>query len=135
MQCICGGSRAILSSLLTVDTLLCGGGGAGREGRGVAFLNFLRDVNDILYPTTTTTSSTTTTTASVEELQQEAATLAQNEASVEAVSQKLEAVLEAANTRTGRAAAPTCAAFIALVKQCRFCSAVSMICFYHPQLI
>ena len=49
MRCICDGSRAILSSLLTVDTLLCGGGGAGREGRGVAFLNFLRDVNDILY--------------------------------------------------------------------------------------
>ena len=115
MHCICGGSKAILSKLLSVDTLLCGGGGSGRQGRGVAFLNFLRDVNDILYPTTTTTTSTTTT-ASVEELQQEAATLAQNEASMEAVSQKLEAVLEAANTRTGRAAAPTCAAFIALVK-------------------
>ena len=122
-SCICGGSKFILSSLLTVDTLLCGGGGAGREGRGVAFLNFLRDVNDILYPTTTTATPTTTT-ASVEELQQEAATLAQNEASVAAVSQKLEAVLEAANTRTGRAAAPTCAAFIALVKECRFCSVV-----------
>ena len=124
VRCICGGSKAILSKLLSVDTLLCGGGGRGRQGRGVAFLNFLRDVNDILYPTTTTTITTTipttTTTASVEELQQEAATLAQNEASVEAVSQKLEAVLEAANTRTGRAAAPTCAAFIALVKQCRF---------------
>ena len=129
MRCICGGSKFLLSSLLTVDTLLCGGGGAGREGRGVAFLNFLRDVNDILYPTTTTTFSITTT-ASVEELQQEAATLAQNEASVEAVSQKLEAVLEAANTRTGRAAAPTCAAFIALVKQCRFCSAVESPCLF-----
>ena len=68
--------------------------------------------------------------ALVEELQQEAATLAQNEASVEAVSQKLEAVLEAANTRTGRAAAPTCAAFIALVKQCRFCSSVESPCLF-----
>ena len=132
MRCICGGSKATLSSLLTVDTLLCGGGGAGREGRAVAFLNFLRDVNDILYPTTTTTTTTsTTTTASVEELQQEAATLAQNEASVEAVSQKLEAVLEAANTRTGRAAAPTCAAFIALVKRCRFFLRYFMYCHYH----
>ena len=130
MRCICGGSKATLSSLLTVDTLLCGGGGAGREGRAVAFLNFLRDVNDILYPTTTTTSSITTT-ASAEELQQEAATLAQNEASVVAVSQKLEAVLEAANTRTGRAAAPTCAAFIALVKRCRFFLRYFMYCHYH----
>ena len=120
-RCICGGSKAILSKLITVEILLCGGGGAAREGRGVALFNFLRDVNDILYPTTIkTTTTTTSTTASVEELQQEAALLAQNEASVEAVSQKLEAVLEAANTRTGRAAAPTCAAFIALVKQCRF---------------
>ena len=128
MRCICGGSQTILSKL--VDTLLCGGGGAGREGRGVAFLNFLRDVNDILYPTTTTTSSITTT-ASAEKLQQEAATLAQNEASVETVSQKLEAVLEAANTRTGRAAAPTCAAFIALVKRCRFFLRYFMYCHYH----
>ena len=116
-RCICGGSKAILSKLITVEILLCGGGGAAREGRGVAPFNFLRDVNDILYPTTIkTTTTTTSTTASAEELQQEAALLAQNEASVEAVSQKLEAVLEAANTRTGRAAAPTCAAFIALVK-------------------
>ena len=72
MRCICGGSKAIISKLITADTLLCGGGGAGREGRGVAFLNFLRDVNDILYPTTTTATPTSSTTAaaSAEELQQ-----------------------------------------------------------------
>ena len=53
VRCICGGSKAILSKLLSVDTLLCGGGGDGREDRGAAFQNFLRDVNSILNPTAT----------------------------------------------------------------------------------
>ena len=32
MHCICGGSKAILSKLLSVDTLLCGRGGAAASG-------------------------------------------------------------------------------------------------------
>ena len=112
--CICGGSKAILSKLLSVVTLLCGRGVAAGEGKGVH--------PDLVASVSSTTTNTT--------MQQEAATLAQNKASLEAVSQKLEAVLQAANTRTGRAAAPTCAAFIVLVKQRRFCSAVESPCLF-----
>ena len=52
MRYICGGSKAILCKLLTVETLLCGG--AARGGRRVALPNFLRDVNNILNPTAIT---------------------------------------------------------------------------------
>ena len=89
---------------------------AGREGRGAAFLNFLRDVNDILYPTISTTTSTR---VSVEELQQSAFNHSLSLGSIAYVYHKLQSVIGAVTGRSGRTTV-TCTSFIGTVKECKF---------------